>query len=191
MAELKKAGTKSKGVMTGEEGGVCKAYNNHIEGAKSYFSQNTATNYGLDAYEVSSRSEQVPSTITATKGGSAYSNFDTTEGQFYQCTPIATEDVVAHVTGQYGAGRCQKGDFSWTFNNAVEDDNKEIIPELKSALQSYKSSFVGFYTYPTAIDNVGEKEIINNSAAVKVVRNNSLVIEKGGKTYKFSGQRIR
>ncbi|MBO7051582.1 MAG: pectate lyase [Prevotella sp.] len=190
VAELKKAGTKSKGVMSGEEGGVCKAYNNHIEGAKSYFNQNTATTYGLDAYEVSSRSEQVPSTITATNGGSPYSNFDT-NGELYDCTPIATEDVVAHVTGQYGAGRCQKGDFSWTFNNAVEDDNKEIITELKSALQSYKSSFVGFYTYPTAIENVGEKEIINNSATVKVMKNNRIIIEKAGKTFNFSGQRIK
>lgn len=190
VAELKKAGTKSKGVMSGEEGGVCKAYNNHIEGAKSYFNQNTATTYGLDAYEVSSRSEKVPSTITATNGGTPYSNFDT-NGEIYDCTPVATENVVAHVTGQYGAGRCQKGDFSWTFDNAAEDDNKEIIPELKSALQSYKSSFVGFYTYPTAIENVGEKEIINNSATVKVMKNNRIIIEKAGKTFNFSGQRIK
>ena len=41
-------------------------------------------------------------------------------------TPVATENVVAHVTGQYGAGRCQKGDFSWTFDNAAEDDNVAV-----------------------------------------------------------------
>jgi len=189
VAELKQQGTKSKGVMSGEAGGLCKAYNNHIEGAKSYFSQNTATTYGLDAYEVSSRSEQVPSTITATNGGATYSNFDT-NGELYDCTPVATENVVAHVTGQYGAGRCQKGDFSWTFDNAAEDDNKEIIPELKSALQSYKSSFVGFYTYPTAIEDVEETENVNNNVRViKVMKNNRLTIEKGGKIYNFSGQR--
>ena len=191
VAELKKQGTKSKGVMSGEEGGLCKAYNNHIEGAKSYFNQNTATTYGLDAYEVSSRSEKVPSTITATNGGATYSNFDT-NGELYDCTPVATEDVVAHVTGQYGAGRCQKGDFSWTFDNAAEDDNKEIIPELKSALQSYKTTLVGFYTYTTAINNIDGATGQNSKvSAVKVVKNNRIVIEKDGKKYNFAGQEIK
>ena len=81
-------------------------------------------------------------------GETSYSNFDTTDGEFYACTPLATEDVPAAVTGQYGAGRCQKGDFAWTFDNATEDSNCELIPELKSALQSYKSKFVGFYNNP-------------------------------------------
>ena len=148
--------------MSGEAGGVCKAYNNHIEGATSYYNQNTQTTYGLDAYEVTTRSAQVPSDIKATNGGSSYSNFDTS-GDFYNCTPIATEDVVAHVTGQYGAGRCQKGDFSWEFDNATEDANMELIPELKSALQAYKSSFVDFYQQPTAINSVTPSEYDNNA----------------------------
>ena len=163
VAELKKAGTKSKGVMSGEEGGVCKAYNNHIEGATSYFNQNTATTYGLDAYEVSSREDKVPAEIKATNGGSTYSNFDTTEGEFYVCTPLATEDVVSHVTGQYGAGRCQKGDFSWEFDNATEDANKELIPELKAALSNYKSTFVDFYPQPTAINNIDADKAYKNT----------------------------
>ena len=150
IAELKKQGSKSKGVMTGEAGGVCKAYNNHIEGATSYFNQSTATTYGLDAYEVSSRDEQVPSDITATNGGSSYSNFDT-NGEIYDCSPVATDDVVSHVTGQYGAGRCQKGDFAWEFDNEKDDPSCEIIAELKSALQAYKTTLVGFYPQPTAI----------------------------------------
>ena len=162
VAELKKQGTKSKGVMSGEAGGVCKAYNNHIEGATSYFNQNTKTTYGLDAYEVSAREDEVPSDIKATSGGSTYSNFDTSE-DFYDCTPLATDDVVSHVTGQYGAGRCQKGDFSWEFDNATEDANCELIPELKSALQAYKSSFVGFYSQTTAINNVATSADNNNA----------------------------
>ena len=161
--QIKKEGGKSKGVMSGEAGGVCKAFNNHIEGATSYFNQNTKTTYGLDAYEVGSRTDLVPSDIKATNGGSTYSNFDTTEGEFYECTPLATDDVVSHVTGQYGAGRCQKGDFSWEFDNATEDANMELIPELKSALQAYKSSFVGFYQQPTAINSVTASEYDNNA----------------------------
>lgn len=191
IADLKAKGTKSKGVMTGEEGGVCKAYNNHIEGATSYYNQNTATSeYGLDAYEVSSREEKVPSSIVAKNGGSTYSNFDTTDGEFYACTPLATEDVPAAVTGKYGAGRCQKGDFSWEFDNAVEDKNCELIPELKSAVQNYKSKLVGFYNNPTptgirqlSIDK-GQLSIdtpIYNLAGQKVDANYKGIVIKGNK----------
>lgn len=191
IADLKAKGTKSKGVMTGEEGGVCKAYNNHIEGATSYYNQNTATSeYGLDAYEVSSREEKVPSSIVAKNGGSTYSNFDTTDGEFYACTPLATEDVPAAVTGKYGAGRCQKGDFSWTFDNAKEDSNCELIPELKSAVQNYKSKLVGFYNNPTptgirqlTIDK-GQLSIdtpIYNLAGQKVDANYKGIVIKGNK----------
>ena len=191
IADLKAKGTKSKGVMTGEEGGVCKAYNNHIEGATSYYNQHTATSeYGLDAYEVSSREEKVPSSIVAKNGGSTYSNFDTTDGEFYACTPLATEDVPAAVTGKYGAGRCQKGDFSWEFDNAVEDKNCELIPELKSAVQNYKSKLVGFYNNPTptgirqlSIDK-GQLSIdtpIYNLAGQKVDANYKGIVIKGNK----------
>lgn len=191
IADLKAKGTKSKGVMTGEEGGVCKAYNNHIEGATSYYNQNTTTSeYGLDAYEVSSREEKVPSSIVAKNGGSTYSNFDTTDGEFYACTPLATEDVPAAVTGKYGAGRCQKGDFSWEFDNAVEDKNCELIPELKSAVQNYKSKLVGFYknATPTGIRQLsidkGQLSIdtpIYNLAGQKVDANYKGIVIKGNK----------
>lgn len=190
IAELKKNGSKSKGVMSGEEGGVCKAYNNHIEGATSYFTQSTATTYGLDAYEVTSRGEQVPSTIKATNGGSTYSNFDTSS-DFYACTPIAPEDVPTAVMGQYGAGRCQKGDFSWTFDNATEDSNQALIPELKSALQSYKSTFVSFYDdIPTSISQVSGNTIYNihkvyNLAGQQVADGyKGIVIQNGKKIIK-------
>lgn len=188
--QIKKQGGKSKGVMTGEEGGVCKAYNNHIEGATSYFNQNTATTYGLDAYEVTSRDEQVPSSVTATKGGSTYSNFDTSSSDFYSCTPIPTEDVPAAVTGQYGAGRCQKGDFSWEFNNATEDANCDIIPGLKSALEDYKTSLVGFYSQPTAIENVIDNKIKDNSTK-KIIVSNRLMIVKGVESVNSAGQQMK
>ncbi len=182
IADLKAKGEKSKGVMTGEAGGVCKAWNNHIEGATSYYNQNTATaEYGLDAYEVSSRDEKVPSSVTAKNGGSTYSNFDTTDGEFYNCTPVATEDVVATVTGQYGAGRCQKGDFSWTFDNAKEDSNCELIPELKSALQSYKSKLVGFYNNPIS---TGIRQLTANKGQATDTPVYNLSGQRVGKGYK-------
>ena len=139
---------QKKGFMSKENGGICKFWNNHVEGAGSFISQSSSNTNDFDAYVVSSREEKIPAGFTTLHGETSYSNFDTTDGEFYACTPLATEDVPAAVTGQYGAGRCQKGDFAWTFDNATEDSNCELIPELKSALQSYKSKLVGFYNNP-------------------------------------------
>lgn len=36
------------------------------------------------------------------------------------------------------------GDFKWTFNNAVQDQNYAVIPELKAAIVNYKSTLIGF-----------------------------------------------
>lgn len=63
-----------KGIFSGENGGVIKAYGNHIEGAKAAVTyQKDAA--GFDFYEASSRDEVID--CSALKGGSKYSNFDT------------------------------------------------------------------------------------------------------------------
>ncbi len=145
----------SKGLLSGEDTGICKFYNNHVEGATSFITQadNSATKF--DAYVVANRDEQIPATVTGYTGGAVYSNFDTTAGSLYECTPIDPESVPEAVTGQYGAGRCQHGDFSWPFDNATEDANCDVITDLKNALLAYTSSWVGFYDdIPTAINAV-------------------------------------
>lgn len=139
----------SKGLLSGEDGGVCKFWNNHVEGAKSFFTQINPTGANMyDAYEVSSRGEVIPETVHALKAvlvttPTVYSNFDTTEGMIYASNPDEPGEIPSIVTGQYGAGRCQKGDFAWEFDNAKEDANTSLITELKSALAAYAPTLVG------------------------------------------------
>ena len=49
------------------------------------------------------------------------------------------------MTGYWGAGRLNKGDFLWTFNNATDDTDYSVITEMKKALQNYESKLVGFF----------------------------------------------
>lgn len=140
-----------KGLLSGEDGGVCKFWNNHVEGAKSFITQKDTYGSNLyDAYLVDSRDEKIPESVKALKAElvktpTTYSNFDTSPDMIYFSTPDSPEDIPAIVTGEYGAGRCQKGDFAWTFDNATEDANKDVIPGLKTALTNYRSSLLGFF----------------------------------------------
>ena len=63
----------------------------------------------------------------------------------YACTPDKAEDIPSIVEGDYGAGRCEHGDFVWQFDNATQDENFEVITALKSEISAYKSSFVNYY----------------------------------------------
>lgn len=136
--------TDPKGTFSGEEGGMIKSYANVIKDATRYVTyQQNATEF--DAYEAQSRDEQVPATVVAKSGGRGYDNFDTDAALFYTYTPDAAIDVPAIVTGWLGAGRIGHGDFQWTFDNATEDKNYEVIAALKTKLQNYKSSLVGFF----------------------------------------------
>lgn len=135
-----------KGLLSGEDGGVCKFWNNHVQGAKSFITQKDQYGSNLyDAYMVDSRDEVIPESVKALKAElvktpTTYSNFDTTPGMIYECTPDDPENIPDIVTGQYGAGRCQKGDFAWEFNNATEDANTNVITALKAALEAYRTT---------------------------------------------------
>lgn len=135
----------TKGLLSGENGGICKWWDNYTEGAQSLLTQHDMSSTSADVYAVSTRSEQVPASFLTLKGSTVYSNFDTNPAEFYTCTPDAPDDVPALVTGHYGAGRCQQGDFRWHFDNATEDGNSTLIPALKSALEGYLSTLVGYY----------------------------------------------
>ncbi len=141
---LVNAGQSKKGLLSGENGGIAKWWNNYTEGATSLVTQLDGSQTGFDVYAVSSRSEQVPASVVTVKGGVAYSNFDT-DSIMYASTPDDPLDVPALVTGAYGAGRCQHGDFTWTFDNATQDTNQDVIPALKTALEQYRSSLVGYF----------------------------------------------
>lgn len=136
--------TNPKGTFSGEDGGMIKSYANKIIGATRYVTyQQNSTEF--DAYEAKTRDEQVPETVKAKLGGRGYDNFDTDASLFYTCTPDEADAVPGIVTGWLGAGRMNHGDFQWTFDNATEDKNYDVIAGLKTALQNYKTTLVGIF----------------------------------------------
>ncbi|MDE5671836.1 MAG: pectate lyase, partial [Duncaniella sp.] len=84
----------------------------------------------FDCYEASTRDETIPETYTAKAGGSVYDNFDTNPTLIYDYSPLEATDVPAYVTGYFGAGRLNKGDFKWSFDNLSEDSNYNLIVPL-------------------------------------------------------------
>lgn len=140
---------KGDGTFSGENGGMIKSYGN------VYAEKGKGANYtpithhksaaDFDCYEAATRNEQVPATFKAKVGGTTYNNFDTNNSLMYSYQPIHATEVPAKVTGYWGAGRLNKGDFHWTFVNKQEDTNYDVISALKTALQNYKSSLVGWF----------------------------------------------
>ena len=126
------------GTFSSENGGIIKSYGNYMTGQKQYITYQQ-DNTEFDAYEASSRSEQVPSSVKTKQGGTAYNNFDTASG-FYSYTADKAEDVPAKVTAN--AGRVQGGDFQWKFDNSVDDESYAVNTALKAALVAYKDSIV-------------------------------------------------
>lgn len=135
------------GTFSSEDGGMIKSYGNAFADKTSNFKYVTyqEDNVEFDAYEAISRDEQVPSSVKTKQGGTSYNNFDTDPSIMYEYTPDEANEVVAVVTGKYGAGRLQHGDFQWSFDNATEDHNYDVIPELKSAVTNYKTTLKGIF----------------------------------------------
>ena len=144
LISLQGTDAEGSGTFSGENGGVIKSFGNIIIGARKCVSYQENPD-AWDRWEATSRNDQVPASVTAKVGGTAYNNFDTNSSLMYSYTPDAAADVPTIVKGQYGAGRMQHGDFKWTFNNSLQDENYGVITELKSALQSYKSTLIGFF----------------------------------------------
>ncbi|MCM1529985.1 MAG: hypothetical protein NC093_08335 [Alistipes sp.] len=125
-----------EGTFSGEGGGMIKAYGNvFVGGTYVPYSENSTQ---FDFYDAKSRTEAVPSSVKAAKGGAGYNNFDTAS-DFYSYNLDAAEDVPSVVTAK--AGRVDGGDFKWTFD-ASEDTNYAVIPELKAALVAYDDAIV-------------------------------------------------
>ena len=159
-----KQGTDAEGdgTFSGENGGVIKAYNNKIDNPRKlqYWSSAVQSTGAWDAVLVNSRDASV--SAKAYTGGTAY---NATADQAARTTYIenkidAPEQVKSIVKGDLGAGRMQHGDFHWTFNNSLQDANYDVISELKNALQSYKSTLVGFFGQ--AISNGGATATVDS-----------------------------
>ena len=149
------SGTKrdptNNGTFSKEAGGTIKAYNNYMEGsytfipygASKYFLKGKETAIGdidskadFDAYVVSNRNDQVPSSVKSYSGANTYNNFDTDKSIMYSYTADSPEQAVANVRAY--AGRLQGGDFKWTFDNSVDDASSDVNQALKDALMAYK-----------------------------------------------------
>lgn len=133
----------SVGTFSGEAGGMIKAYNNTVEGAKRIVYANQDWTQGsttfakdatqFDAYLASTRSETVPSTYKTISGGTTYNNFDTSS-TMYSYTPDAPADVKSVVTTY--AGRVDGGDFKWSFTDA-DDTDHVLSTALMAKIISY------------------------------------------------------
>ena len=140
------ASNPDKGTFSGQGGGMSKAYNNKVEcdfELRLHYQDYDPQQF--DAWLVEKRGDKVPETVKAYKvvegytEGHVYDNFDTAEGM-YISTPDAPEQV-AEIVATY-AGRMNGGDIKWTFDNATEDKNHDIIPALKEAILAYESKVV-------------------------------------------------
>ena len=148
---ISKQGTDAKGTGTfsGEAGGMIKSYGN------VYAEKGTSSNYtpitqnesaiSFDCYEATTRNEQVPSSFVALSGSTVYNNFDTNSSLMFSYTPLAGANVPATVTGYWGAGRLNKGDFKWSFTNSTDDASYDLNTALKTAISNYTSTLVGIF----------------------------------------------
>ena len=135
------ASDPNKGTFSGQTGGMSKAYNNKVENTtiELRLSYQTDNAQEFDACLVENRTDKVPETVSAKRGGYVYDNFDTADGM-YASTPDAPEKVQGIVTAY--AGRMNGGDIKWTFDNSVDDKSHDINTELKAAITSYVTSIV-------------------------------------------------
>ena len=139
--------SETKGNFSSEDGGMIKAFDNYITEQTSfepYVAGDALYSKHFDAYVAENRNDQVPAEVVTLQGGTGYNNFDTAS-DFYIYSPDAAADVPSTVTGQYGAGRCQHGDFQYTFDNATQDKNSEVITDLSNKLANYESKLVKIY----------------------------------------------
>ena len=113
-----------------------------MSGEKSYitYQQNSSD---FDAYEVTNRTDLVPSDIKCKQGATGYNNFDTNTSVMYSYTPDPTDKLVEIIENE--AGRINGGDFSWEFDDGQDDDDYAVNNELMQAIQNYTSQLVSIF----------------------------------------------
>lgn len=135
-----------KGTFSSEDGGMIKAWNNLFIEKPSSFSyikyDATSAPIEFDAYEVTNRTDKVPSTVKAKKGSRVYDNWDTDPSLMYEVSPDDPSTVRSTITGFLGAGRLNHGDFKYEIK---DDSNYSVDTKLSSAIASYTGSLVGWF----------------------------------------------
>lgn len=150
-----KYGTDMKDAPTfsGETGGIIKSYGNVIPSGAQYKPYSATNNVEFDCYEVTNPATPVPADVTTKSGGNKYNNFDTNGNMYSSYMADEAADVPTVVTNRtWGAGRCQGGDFEFTFTSA-DDASYDINTSLEAKLAAYKtaSKFKGFLGEGAAI----------------------------------------
>lgn len=135
---------KNMPTFSSEDGGTIKAFNNYMTGQHRFVAYGDAaysnSSVDFDAYVVTNRADQVPSTVKSVYGANTYNNFDTNSSVMYAYTADSPENAKTNVTSY--AGRIKGGDLKWTFNNSVDDASYAVNMALKSALTNYKTTLV-------------------------------------------------
>lgn len=125
------------GTFSGEAGGMIKAFGNIYDCSKNnlkLLTQNDTAADNIDCYEASSRTEKVPAGFKTKVGGTVYNNFDTAD-DMYEYSVDTPEQAKAKV--EKYAGRVDGGDLKFDFDDATQDSNYDIIPELSNLLIQY------------------------------------------------------
>ena len=139
----------SAGTFSKEDGGMIKSFGNvYAETAgNDRFTPTTQkiSASAFDCYEADSADEKVPETYKTVYGDNVYNNFDTDPTLMYVYTPLEATEVPAIVTGYFGAGRLNHGDFIWDMNYPGADTDYSVITALKAALSAYSSKLVGIF----------------------------------------------
>lgn len=138
-----------KGTFSGEPGGMIKSYGN-VYADKLSEKQYSPITYQMnavqfDCYQVENREDKVPSDVKTVSGGNIYNNFDTDPAVMYKYTADDAAAVPSIVTGFFGAGRINHGDFKWDMNYTGSEKDYSVISALKTALRDYKSPLVGIF----------------------------------------------
>ncbi|MCD8238738.1 MAG: dockerin type I domain-containing protein [Clostridiales bacterium] len=146
-------GHEAGAILSGETGTPIKMYGNIMTGSYGY-TDYSVNNDDFDGYTVSSRSETIPSTVTA--AGGTYNNFDTANAAYLgvdESDVDAAADVPAIVMAE--AGRCNGGDIFYTFADSTEDTNYSVVSALKTMVTNYTSSLrvIGGTVDTSALDS--------------------------------------
>jgi pectate lyase len=164
------------GTFSGQAGGMTKAYNNKFDNSGPIVYQSVhATQF--DAYLATTRNEVVPTTVKSFNGAWPYNNFDT-DPSMYVSNPDSPDDAKTNVIAY--AGRMKGGDFKWTFNNAVDDDDHEVNQPLKAAIVNYQSALVSAQGIAVTATHTLSSPSNNNQTVSSGTAITSIVFTWGG-----------
>lgn len=180
----------NQGTFSGEDGGTIKAFNNTFDadnGTNSmrfvaYGDPNPAYNIDgkisstidFDAYVVTNRGDQVPSTVKSYAGANIHNNFDTdatkSATDYIRSLVPDTPEVAKAKVIQY-SGRMHGGDFKWTFTPS-EDTSYAVNTALKAALINYETSLV--YIQGETVPSTHTLTVTTNNASQDVIEGDAM-----------------